>query len=265
MTAAAKMRDAVVAASSYGGQRVQTHYFHTNAEWLRGNIAAARTLVDAATSNARRVEKRAADGRFVFRDVPHDFVLDFLSNYKFDKKSPENDAELIGNYIRKRVTAGSLGRWNVAIVGTPAGKGEDFTFAPHVTVGRNNRARLALENPDPDFADIKTLMSRRDAAVDLTGDIGKLTEKEIAEERRKQLPDTGLLVLYPIDKLSRPSPSKTLRAPLDAEEHVIGVGLVFPKPQDGDSTVKSYISADLSNVNIEIEEEDYSLVDGEDA
>ncbi|KUN59757.1 endonuclease [Streptomyces canus] len=266
VTAAAKMRDAVVAASSYGGKRVQTRYFHTDEEWLRGNIDAARTLIAAAVSNTHRVEARAADGRYVFRDVPHDFVLDFLSNYQFHKKSPENDAKLISNYIRKRVTsAGSLGRWNVAIVGNAAGRGQDFTFAPHVTVGLNNRARLLLSNPDPDFADIKTLMSRRDAAVDLAGDIGKLTEKGIKEERRKQLPDAGLLVLYPIDKVSEPDPSKKLRAALDAEEHVIGVGLVFPEPRNGDSTVESYISADLSNVNIEIEEEDYSLVDGEDA
>ncbi|MFI1397718.1 Z1 domain-containing protein [Streptomyces sp. NPDC020681] len=262
VTAAAKMRDAVTAASSYGGNRVQTHYFHTNADWLRGNIDAARALVDASVANAVRVEERSAEGRYVFRDVPHDVVTEFLSRYKFHEKSPENDADLIIEYIRKRIaTAGSLRRWNVAIVGNP--KEDTFTFARGVSVGRNNRARLDLSNAAPDFADIKTLMSRRDAAVDLAGDTSRLKEKEIMEERRKQLPDTGLLVLYPIDKVSEPSPSKKLRAPLNAEEHVIGVGLVFPAPLHSDSTVESYISADLSNVRIE--EEDFSLLDGEDA
>lgn len=132
-----------------------------------------------------------------------------------------------------------------------------------MTVGLNVRARLDLSNPTPDFADIKTLMSRRDAAVDLIGDTATLPEEAIMDERRVQLPDTGLLVLYPIDKVSEPSPSKNRRVPLDAAEHVIGVGLVFPKPWDEDSTVKKYISADLSNVRIE--DEDYSLLDGEDA
>src|SRR5262249_55048072 len=139
-------------------------------------------------------------------------------------------------YIRKRVSAaGSLQRWNVAIVGNP--KGEDFTFVPGVTVGRNTRARLAITNPMPDFADIKTLMSRRDAGVDLAGDVGKLTDVGIMNLRRNQLPTTGLLVLYPVDKVSEPIPSKKLRAPLNAEEDVIGVGLVFPKPNE-DSTVE---------------------------
>ncbi|WP_324784073.1 Z1 domain-containing protein [Streptomyces sp. H51] len=261
VTAAAKMRDAVTAASSYGGQRVQTHYFHTNADWLRGNTTAARNLVTAAISNAVRMEDRSGDGRYIFRDVPYDVVTDFLTTYKFHEKSPENDADLISGYIRKRVAVGSLRRWNVAIVGNPAG--EPFSFIPGVAVGRNIRSRVAVTNPTPDFADIKTLMSRRDAAVDLAGDISKLTESGIVEERRRQLPDTGLLVLYPIDKTSEPGPGKKLRAPLNAEEDVIGVGLVFPKPHGGDSTVEKYISADLSGVRLE--DEDFSLLEGEDA
>ncbi|MET8227441.1 Z1 domain-containing protein [Streptomyces sp. NPDC005301] len=263
VTAAAKMRTAVTAASSYGGKRVQTHYFHTNAEWLRRNIDAAGDLVSASLANAVRIEERSAEGRYVLRDVPHNVVTDFLAAYRFHEKSPENDADLIIEYIRKRVaTAGSLGRWNVAVVGNPKGE-HDFTFAAGVTVGRNVRARLAVANSDPDFADIKTLMSRRDAAVDLDGDTAHLKEQDIMKMRRSQLPDTGLLVLYPIDKTSQPSPSKKLRAPLNAEEHVIGVGLVFPEPWDKDSEVKKYVSADLSNVWIE--EEDFSLLDSEEA
>ncbi|MGW5850570.1 Z1 domain-containing protein [Streptomyces sp. NPDC055254] len=263
VTAAAKMRDAVTAASSYGGKRVQTHFFHTGAEWLSGNIKAARTLITTSVEAAVRTEARPEEGRYVFRDVPHEVVIDFLSAYRFHEKSPENDAELIIGYIRKRVsTAGSLGRWNVAIIGNPVGD-ENFDFAPGVRVGRSVRARLDVTNPAPDSADIKTLMSRRDAAVDLAGDTGKLTEKGIMDLRRVQAPHTGLLVLYPIDKVSEPSPTKTRRAALNAEEHVIGVGLVFPAPWGGDSEVERYISAQLPDVVIE--DEDFSLVDGEDA
>src|SRR5690606_352321 len=210
---------------------------------------------------AVRVEDRSAEGRFVFRNVPYDVVTDFLATYKFHEKSPENDPDLINGYIRKRVSsAGSLSRWNVAIVGTP--NGDPFVFAPNVAVGRRVRARLA-DSLGPGSADIKTLMSRRDAAVDLSGDVGGLKEEAIMRERQVQLPDTGLLVLYPIDKTSEPIPAKKTRLPLDAEEHVIGVGLVFPKPRDEDSTVEKYISADLSGVRIE--DEDFSLVEGDEA
>ncbi|WP_233478013.1 Z1 domain-containing protein [Streptomyces calvus] len=261
VTAAAKMRSAVTAASSYAGRRVQTHYFRTDAEWLRGNIRAARDLVEASIANAVKVEDRSAEGRFVFRDVPYDVVTDFLASYRFHEKSPENDADLISAYIRKRVaSAGSLRRWNVAVVGNP--HGEPFAFTPDVVVGRSVRARLA-DTLGPGSADIKTLMSRRDAAVDLSGDASKLTEEDIMRERQTQLPDTGLLVLYPIDKTSEPNPPKKTRKALAAEEHVIGVGLVFPKPRNGDSTVEKYISADLSGVRIE--DEDLSLLEEEEA
>jgi hypothetical protein len=262
VTAAAKMKDAVQAASSYGGQRVQTRYFRMDRNWLLANQSAAKQLVAKAVQHGARHEDRSAAGRHVFRDVPYDHVVEFLNNYRFHPKSQECDSDLLNGYIEKRVrNAGSLRRWNVAIVGNPAGPGEqNFEFVPGVSVGRVTRARLI--SSESDFADIKTLMSRRDAAVDLAGETSKLREQEIVEARRHQFPETGLIVLYPIDKVSEPSPAKTTREALGAPEHVIGVGLVFPLPDGEDSTVEGYISADLSGV--EIEEDDYSLVEAED-
>ena len=49
ITAAAKMRDAAQVAASYGGLRVQTHFFRAHDhEWLVRNQGAARTLVEDA-------------------------------------------------------------------------------------------------------------------------------------------------------------------------------------------------------------------------
>ncbi|WP_326668015.1 Z1 domain-containing protein [Streptomyces canus] len=268
VTAAAKMRDAVTAASAYGGQRVQTHYFHTDADWLTKNIDAARILVAAARSSSSEIDERPQEGRYVFHDVPHDVVADFLSSYQFHERSSATST-LIVEYIKNRVaTAGSLRCWNVAIIGTPQGKpGNDFTFAPGVTVGRTIRSRLDVAGP----ADIKTLMSPQDAAVDLTGYKSNWVEDDFRRQRRAQRPDHGLLVLYPIDKTSAPAPrapaaqapvrGRKQRVPLDAEEHVIGVALVFPEPSAGDSLVEGYISADLSKISIE--DEDFSFLDNE--
>ncbi|WP_280459708.1 Z1 domain-containing protein [Nocardia carnea] len=265
VTAAAKMKDAVTAASSYGGKRVQTRYFETTPEWLRANQAAATKLVTAAVDKGR-LDKSTVEGRYLIRDVPSDLILDFLREYRFHKKSQECDAGLISGYIEKRIrNAGTLRRWNVAIVGNPpAGADKDFEFAPNISAGRIVRSRFGA--PEPDFADIKTLMSRRDAAIDLGGETATFTEAEIKKQRRLQMPEAGLLVLYPIDRLSEPDPSKRVkRSALNAPEHVIGVGLVFPEPKEEDSSVaweSSYISADLSGV--EIEEEDLSLLEYEE-
>lgn len=265
VTAAAKMASAVTAHASYGGRRVQTHYFRTNAQWLVDNQQAAGKLVANALTATSKVEARPERGRHVFRDVPHELVLDFLREYRFHPKSHEGDPELISEYIRRRVGVGSLRRWNVAVVGTPAtGTERDYSFAPDVTVGMATRARI--KGPyEPDFADIKTLMSRQDAAVDLLESGKSMTENQIMVERRRQLPDTGLITLYPIDKDSTPPEHrKDLREPLAAERHVVGIGLVFPLPSEQDSLVgwdSRYISADLSGV--QLEEDDLSLVDSE--
>ncbi|MFC9581464.1 Z1 domain-containing protein [Streptomyces yangpuensis] len=265
VTAAAKMRDAVTAASSYGGRRVQTHYFRTDAAWLRRNAEAAHTLVEASVATSVRADECPEDGRYVFHGVPHEVVVDFLQSYRFHEDSPENDADLIIDYIRTRVShAGSLGRWNIAVIGNAAGD-KDFTFGSAVTVGRITRARLKSNGAKAGTADIKTLMSRRDAAVDLTGETSRLTEGGIKQLRLDQAPDTGLLVLYPIDKDSEPHPSKEKsRAALGAEEHVIGVGLVFPDVVGTDSTVQKYVSAKLPTGLLE-EEDVFSLLEGEEA
>ncbi|MVU76450.1 endonuclease [Nocardia sp. ET3-3] len=265
VTAAAKMADAVDAHAGYGGKRVQTRYFHTNAEWLLDNQQAARDLVVAALEVGVRVEKLPEKGLFILREVPSDLVIDFLGAYQFHEKSQEADAELMIRYIERRIrNTGALRRWDVAVIGNDAGAPDDnFEFADGIAVGRVVRSRL--DTPEPDFADIKTLMSRRDAAIDLAGPIAGLTEAQIFEERRKQLPDIGLLVLYPIDKTSNPGPGRAKRAPLNAAEHVIGTGLVFPKPTGDDDVVSyeaHYISADLSG--IEMEEEDLSILEADE-
>ncbi|MFF2551980.1 Z1 domain-containing protein [Nocardia sp. NPDC058058] len=265
VTAAAKMEDAVTAAAGYGGKRIQTRYFRTDSEWLLENQRAAGALVSEALQVGVPVEKQPEKGLYVFRGVPSDLVLEFLRTYRFHETSHEADADLMSRYIEKRIrNAGALRRWNLAIIGNAVGTPDkSYEFADGIAVKRVIRSRM--KTTESGFAYIKTLMSRKDAAIDLAGNISSLTEKEITKERRLQFPDTGLLVLYPIDKVSEPSIDRTTRVSLNADEHVIGVGLVFPEPTGDDSTVPweaHYVSADLSGV--EPEEVDYSVLDAED-
>lgn len=257
VTAAAKMKDAVKAEFAYGGQRIQTRYFKTDPKWLLNNQHAARSLIAGSIADGAPRDLDVPSGRFLFRDVDHERVLDFLETYEFHERSQECDAGLIAAYIKKRVAAASaLRRWNVAIVGNPLGRPDtrSFEFASGVEIGQNTRARLPGAITDG-TVDIKTLMSRRDAAIDLRTPKSKsgLSEGEIEDLRRSQSPSTGLLVLYAIDKDSQPH--KTHRDPLGLEEDAIGVGLVFPKPSGQDNAVKwTYVSADLSKVDIEEED-----------
>ncbi|MFF4132248.1 Z1 domain-containing protein [Streptomyces mirabilis] len=269
ITAAGKMRDAVKASAAYGGQRVQTRYFRAqDTDWLKANRKATHDLVGRSLRLAgARHEDRGAQGRHVLRGVPYDLVLDFLSKYRFHDKSLECDGALLRDYVQRRVRSkdgGALKRWNVAIIGNPLSGDPDkrYEFVPGIAVDRVIRAKL--EESGSDAADIKTLMSRRDAGVDLDLDgLPEITEDLLKRARREQMPDTGLLTLYPIDARSPSPTNRQKRSPLDAVDHVIGVGLVFPTPSGDDDEVE-YWSADLSRVQDEEEEEDLSMLFEED-
>jgi hypothetical protein len=263
ITAAAKMKNAVVASSSFGGLRIQTRYFNADDDnWLKANQDAAKRLISKVVPDGGAHRADHFTG-YLWRDVPAIDVLQFLDAYQVHDKAPNNSTHLIARYVRERNEDGFLSKWNVGIVGSAtAGVGE-FDFGHDVKVPKVIRAKLPVTPPAA--ADIKTLMSRRDAAVDLpVQPDGQLTESAIARERDLQLPDTPLLMLYPIDGASKTSRDR--REPLAAVRDVIGVGLVFPKPPDG-KDAKIYMQTDLTRVqestDAYLEEEDLGLLEDE--
>lgn len=262
VTAAAKMRDAVRASSAFGGQRVQTRYYKASDKpWLEGNLRASRKLVKVALERGAHVEHDDKRDRYILRGVPYDAILAFLSEYSFHEKSVECDAGLLDKYIRRRVGNGALRTWNVALIGKEGSETNGtFEYAPGIVVNRVVRAKL--ETSPAEAADIKTLMSRRDALADLeVAAPSAMAEEEIKKERVRQAPDVGLLTLYAIEPES--DSTRRLRTALSAVTDVIGVGLVFPRPEGVDDAIEwNYVSADLTGVDIE--EDDLTDLESEE-
>jgi hypothetical protein len=244
ITAAAKMQNAVLAAAAFGGLRIQTRYFRADdEEWLSQNQEAARALVANLGGAQSGYEDTAISG-YIWRDAPSDVVLAFLDGFQVHEKEPDNDTRLIARYVRNRNDKGRLERWNVALIGSSTANRGSFDFRSGVEVPRVIRARV--KDSPSSAAYIKTLMSRRDAAVDIEVPAGtEVTETAIIRLRQDQAPDTPLLALYAIDSTS--PTSRKLREPLGAATDAIGIGIVFPKPPPGDED-KVYWQADLSGV-----------------
>jgi hypothetical protein len=244
ITAAAKMADAVLAAAAYGGLRIQTRYFRADdGGWLHRNEEAAQALI-ADLGGVDAAEPAPTISGYLWRGMSSEAVLSFFDRYKVHKRSPDNDTDLIARYVRSRNGRERLERWNIALIGSSTARRGDFDYGSGVGVPKVIRARI--KDSPLHSAYIKTLMSRRDAAVDLRVPAGtQLTEHEIVRLRAEQAPDTPLLTLYAIDAIS-PTTRKE-REPLHAAADVIGMGIVFPKPPPGDDD-KVYWSADLSGV-----------------
>ncbi|WP_448617251.1 Z1 domain-containing protein [Geodermatophilus sp. URMC 65] len=271
ITARAKMKDAVLAHAAYGGQLVESRFFDiapSGADWLALNAAAARALVAAAAANGI-ADPPPRRETALFTQVPYDDVTEFLRAYSFHERSSDGDSARLLSYIEKRVKAGGLLRWSVAVIGNSR---SDVDTKPcdlgsGVSLRMVKRARLGHRDV-PAFdgvADIKTLSSRRDEIIDLIVDGAAPKELDgILALRREQRPNDGLLLLYPIEPKSDTG-EKVGRRPLDAptDDVVMGVAIVFPEPRAGtkDSEVE-YWSADLSNVAVEVE--DASVLDQDD-
>jgi len=216
------------------------------------------------------------DGITILEGIDSQHIVSFLSMYHFHENSRDLDSPLISRYILDRRDEGELLRFNVAIMGRAA----DSDYLGTIDLGTGsqvgciNRARL-LQIGTNTYADIKALMSRHDRVIDIRLPEGTLTAEtkpaELARFRSASArgghgDGSGLLLLYPVSKDSRPvrGTAKT-RESLDAVEHVIGVGFVFPESRSTRANVE-YVTADVASmpdVEVEVPDEGDEPVESE--
>jgi hypothetical protein len=252
ITAAAKMQKAVPAQVSYSGRRLQTILFeHTDREWLKANLEAGRQIVGTAAAVAAE-RSEARPGTVVFRGVDSQAVLEFLDAYRFHENARDLNSKAIRSYIERRLEEGELTRFSVAVQALPKedpelGSVDLGLGAPTPCI---NRARLSHLNRE--YADIKALMSLSDRFLDLevsAAEVETMSREEV-ERGRDAAPGgrgdgSGLLVLYPISKDSRPLRGGNRRR-LEAVEHVLGVGIVFPT-SEAEAVGVEYRTANLAS------------------
>ena len=168
ITAASKMRAAVTASVSYSGRRLQTILFnHRDAGWLGNNTEAVRQLISEAGGWAEPGQRHGAPGDWLFRGVDSSAIENFLGAYSFHADSRDLDSDLMRGYIGSQLENGELTRWTVGVLGLPAerdGLGNIALGLPeHVNLINRSQVRLA----GVAHANIKSLMSKEDRAVDL--------------------------------------------------------------------------------------------------
>lgn len=238
ITARMKMQSAVECEVSYGGQMVQTILFnHRDQAWLKHNLEAGNRLVRTLVEGEHPIFTR--DGRVLFLNVPVSQVQTFLKDYQFHENSTQLRADLLAGYISDQNKYGDLKIWDIGLVGRKPAPGiPTLTFADHIEIPMIERARIPRsEGP----ANLKAITSQRDRHLlrDLCDDTGLLTGSG----------NRGLLLLYPIDRNSKPAGPRSSRKPLEAVEHLLGAALVFPESRH--PSPQSYFTPDLSGVERE--------------
>ena len=233
ITSSQKMRNAVDAEMSYRAQRPSTIYFrHQDEGWLDGNIRAAKRLISSVQADG--LQREAAGSSYVFRGVQCERILDFIQGYQFHDRNKNLRRNLLTGYINARLGSDkpSLGRWNVAVISVGSGELGDIDLGIDKRVNLLNRSKMNF-SPDSETAYLKAIMSNSDLVIDLHNGIDtRLGPAQLIRARTAVLPDTGLLLLYPISKDSVPAAKDPMedsdRVPLKAVAHMMGVAFVFP-------------------------------------
>lgn len=217
---------------SFTGTRQQTFIFDTSKAVIEHNQNALRTLL-AGKERGPNSGKTAAIA--LFEGLHAQEIADFFRDYRIHSKQTNMPAEFIADWIEEK--AGHT-LWNVGVMGLkdqesyPLGTLE---VAPDLEIPAVNRAPLSSSAEGE--ANIKALLSLSDYGADIPSDI--LQEKPVknADGYRKlrvqEVEGRGLLIVYVVSAKSRPTrkpkagrPSE--RAPMDAPDHMIGLGIVFP-------------------------------------
>ena len=263
ITARNKMHFAAEMQVSYSGQRHQTIQFEErDVSIQRANLAAARkllqTCVDTGTlSNVGNTR--------VFQNVASTAVLDLLASYNFYRDGGLNGHQMV-KWLRKFASDRT---WSVAVVSRAKAVAGTVDLGPLGDVNALVRAPLKLP---ADHANIKALMTKGDAVVDLGAAAvervnSRSSRADFGQVRLENEATNGLLVIYPIARASEPSrgeqTAKTRRK-LEAPEDLIGLGIVFPTVLDGDVTSDGTFLSVRPDWTVEYDEEDeFEIADTE--
>lgn len=249
ITAPLKMQNAVSAKVSFAKAKHQTVLFeHKNAEWLNGNLAATSKLISRLMQDKGGAQ--FVNGHQMFLQVPVQYVLDYLGEYRFHSASDPVNGRLLSGYIKSQNRFGSLKEWNIVVRGV---KGTGKVARGRIQLGPLDVPLLErARRPVPiEYANIGVLMSKGDIGIDLIqpeSASGRKDEGEIINTRELQMPSIGLLIIYPISKDSQVAAqaksSAQGRVPLGAAADVIGLGFVFPPAAPNTDSAQSYVTVD---------------------
>ena len=256
ITAASKMRAAVLTDVSYAGKHVQTIRFdHHDRRIVQTNWTAASNLMTQATDLGLRSADQAS---VLYERVPGRLIVQFLRAYSVQASHRELSADFLLGYLD--ASGDSQKSWSVGVVQPRVGPVSAEPLGGLGPVRLSTRSRL---NRPEDFADIKALMSKRDVLFDCgaAGDgVPNADWSGLKSARVGIVGQVPLLLLYPIDRASQPRPGSTERSPLDAIGDLVGFGIVFPGRAEGAGGYYSVVleppsADDLEEIEDEIAEQ----------
>lgn len=170
VTSRAKMRNARAMQLTYSGDLLQTIVFSNRKDDITANFRAADQFVGAlGPSKDLNHQHFVPDGQtwngHLWRNVPALSVISFLRQYRTHPASFRIMSPLIADFIEVMNKDHELTNWTVALIGKDSGADDNQRTVGGCPVNMLQRKRTTEH---ADRYSIKTLISPRDQAIDLT-------------------------------------------------------------------------------------------------
>ena len=205
-----------------------------------------------------KIEMAADNQSLLVKDVSIEDVLSILNNYHFHPKQTANNTHVSGmiRYIEQNKKKHA--RWNVVLRSLSTGKEEQKCIIAGKTVYMTERSREeiykdVIKTGDL-LVDLHSLLDFNPSvykqAMDKYFEIQRQNQKECSDEEKKKnsakmaqmiddarknkLPDTSLLVFYPIYKDSKAPATAKYRKNLNQKSNLMGLAVVLSgEKEDG--------------------------------
>ncbi|TGR23335.1 MULTISPECIES: Z1 domain-containing protein [unclassified Mesorhizobium] len=169
VTSRAKMRNARAMQLTYSGDLLQTIVFPNRKDDIAANFRATDRFIKALGPSLDLNQQHFAQGQRwngrLWRDVPALSVISFLREYRTHPASFRIMSPLIADFIEEMNKDRELTRWTVALIGKDSGPDDKHRSVGGCSVNMLQRKRTTEHS---DRYSIKTLISPRDQAIDLT-------------------------------------------------------------------------------------------------
>lgn len=258
VTALNKLGSARPISQNYSGHLIQTIRFPLDdRSWLEQNLAVTKTfLAGLGTPTTDGM------GRLVWSGVPTRTIDTFLAAYRPDSRSSFVNFDALRKYIAAQAPQGELTQWHVGII-SQLNRILDFeSLSVQGTQEINTIGRTRLKVTPHSIGVLINPATIDGKAGNGDEEIG-LSEEQIRQARQRVRSNEfdnlgtalrterdkreGLLLIYPISKLSRPRMNSKNRLPLFEDPSrdgvtVIGLALVFPA-SDSAATIEYVIGS----------------------
>lgn len=216
---------------NFCGYRPQTLFFpRKDSAWLKHNLEVTKSFLDSL-----KKDPSYQNNSYIFENISSTDVRKYISEMNIDERNSSFDKVNILKFLDKAKEHNFLNKWNVSVIST--NKGEPLKISSSLTVNMVERSRMDMKATIDDEVYLKVLTRPEDMLIDTMlhnkpKENTSISGRFILRQRyfkEKNCEEPGLLLIYPINKDSKYLGKEKSRLDLKADEHIIGLTLVFPK------------------------------------